>query len=124
MRSVIRYASSSRRGDCPQARRLVEGVNRFGHVVADTAYDAEHFRRFIDDELGATVPIPSNSSRAGELQIDEELYKARHLVESFFLVIKRFRRIALRYEKTASSFQCLRRSRLRNEMARLNEDTA
>ena len=64
-------------------------------------------RRFIDDELGATVPIPSNSSRAGELQIDEELYKARHLVESFFLVIKRFRRIALRYEKTASSCSAL-----------------
>ena len=91
-------------GDCPQARGLVEGLEGVGDVVADTAYDADHFRRFVDEELGATAQIPSNPSRSAKLPIDKELYKARHLVENFFLVIKRFRRIALRCEKTASSF--------------------
>ena len=91
-------------GDCPQARGLVEGLEGIGDVVADTAYDADHFRRFVDEELGATAQIPSNPSRSGKLPIDKELYKARHLVENFFLAIKRFRRIALRCEKTASSF--------------------
>jgi len=54
--------------------------------------------------LQATAQIPSNPSRAGRLPIDTDLYKARHLVENFFLAIKRFRRIALRCEKTLSSF--------------------
>ena len=91
-------------GDCPQARRLVEGLGEVGHVVADTAYDADHFRSFVDEDLGATAQIPSNPSRASKLPIDEDLYRARHLVENFFLAIKRFGRIALRCEKTASSF--------------------
>jgi len=83
---------------------VTEGLDGVGHVVADTAYDADHFRRFIDTELGATAEIPCNPSRAQKHALDEELYKARHLVENFFLKIKRFRRIALRCEKTLSSF--------------------
>ena len=69
-------------GDSPQARRLVEGLDGVGHVIADTAYDANHFRRFIDQELGASAEIPSNPARAGKLPIDLDLYKARHLVQS------------------------------------------
>jgi transposase len=91
-------------GDCPQARRLTEGLDGVGHVIADTAYDADHFRRFVDAELGAVAEIPSNPSRAQKHELDEDHYKARHLVENFFLKIKRFRRIALRCEKTVSSF--------------------
>lgn len=91
-------------GDCPQARRLTEGLDGVGHIIADTAYDADHFRRFVDAELGAIAEIPSNPSRAQRCTLDEDLYKARHLVENFFLKIKRFRRISLRCEKTASSF--------------------
>lgn len=91
-------------GDCPQARTLTEGLDRVGHVIADTAYDADHFRRFVDTELGATAEIPSNPSRAQKHEFDEDHYKARHLAENFFLKIKRFRRIALRCEKTVSSF--------------------
>jgi transposase len=37
--------------------------------------------------------------------IDWVLYKERHLVECFFNRIKRFRRIALRCEKTVGSFK-------------------
>ncbi len=91
-------------GDCPQAKALVKGLVGVGHVIADTAYDADHFRRFVDEDLGASAEIPSNPSRSGKLPMDADLYKARHLVENFFLAIKRFRRIALRCEKTVSSF--------------------
>ncbi len=37
--------------------------------------------------------------------MDEYLYKERHLIECFFNKIKRYRRIALRCEKTLASFR-------------------
>ncbi len=92
-------------GDCPQARGLIEGLTGVGHVMADAAYDADYLREFIVDELGATAQIKQNPSRTVRQPIDWALYKERHLVECFFNRIKRFRRISLRCEKTASSFK-------------------
>jgi transposase len=51
------------------------------------------------------VQIKGRRSRAGHKDIDWTLYKERHLVECFFHKIKRFRRIALRCEKTLASFR-------------------
>lgn len=48
--------------------------------------------------------IPSKADRAGRRKIDLHLYKERHLVENFFCKLKRFRRAATRYEKTARNF--------------------
>ena len=79
----------------------MEGV---GHVIADTAYDADPLRAFIVDDLGATAQIKANPSRAIAPAIDWKLYKERHQVECFFNKLKRFRRIALRCEKTLSAF--------------------
>ena len=76
-----------------------------GHVMADAAYDADHLRQFIADDLGATAQIKQNPSRSAKQHIDWALHKERHLVECFFNRIKRFRRIALRCEKTVSSFR-------------------
>ncbi len=75
------------------------------HVICDAAYDADHLRKFIADELNATAQIKPNLSRATQPETDWYLYKERHLVECFFNRIKRFRRIALRCEKTITSFQ-------------------
>jgi len=76
-----------------------------GHVIADAGYDADSLRRFIADDLGATAQIKQNPTRSGRQPLDRALYKERHLVECFFNRIKRFRRIALRCEKTLSSFR-------------------
>ena len=59
--------------------------------------------KFTDDH--ATAQIKPNPSRAKQPDTDWCLYKERHLVECFFNRIKRFRRIALRCEKTISSFK-------------------
>jgi transposase len=91
-------------GDCPQARGLIEGLEGVGQVIADAAYDADHLRDFISRDLGATPQIKQNPTRSGTKAIDWALYKERHLVECFFNRIKRFRRIALRCEKTVASF--------------------
>lgn len=91
-------------GDCPQAQHLIAGLKGVGHVIADAACDADPLRCFIAQELGATPQIKQNPTRAQRQPIDWVLYE-RHLVECFFDPIKRFRRIALRCEKTVTSFR-------------------
>ncbi len=48
--------------------------------------------------------MPSNRSRARAIPHDRDLSKERHLVAFFINKIKRYRRIATRYEKTACNF--------------------
>lgn len=94
-------------GDSPQARGLIEGLTGVGHVIADAAYDADHLRTFIQADLKATPQIKQNPTRVVRHPIDWTLYKERHVVECFFNRIKRFRRIALRCEKTLLSFKAV-----------------
>jgi len=56
------------------------------------------------DDLGTTAQSKQNPTRGVKQTIDRALSKERHLVECFFSRITRFRRIALRCEKTVSSF--------------------
>lgn len=72
-------------------------------MLADTAYDADHFRQAITD-IGARAVIPNNLSRATKMDVDFSLYRERHLVECSFCKFKHFRRVATRYEKTARNF--------------------
>jgi transposase len=83
---------------------LLTGLKGVGHVIADAAYDADPLRTFIANSLGATAHIKANPSRTVKPPIDWRLYKERHQVEYFFNKLKRFRRIALRCEKTISAF--------------------
>ena len=73
------------------------------YVAADTAYDAGPLADMLQSHR-CQVVIPSNPTRATQREIDRHLYKERHLVECFFQRIKRFRRIAMRYEKLARNF--------------------
>lgn len=84
------------------AKALVAGLPA-GWLIADMAFDADDFRRGLA-EAGTAVVIPSNPSRARAVPHDRDLYKERHAVECFFAKIKQFRRIATRYEKTATNF--------------------
>jgi transposase len=94
--------SEGQRHEMREAAALVEGLPATW-LIADTAFDADPFRCALKAE-GIEPVIPSNPSRAGALPYDRHLYKERHLVECFFSKIKQFRRIATRYEKTATNF--------------------
>lgn len=83
---------------------MIEGLEGVGHVIADAGYDADHLRDYIANSLGAVAQIKQNPTRSGSKPVDWALYKERNLVERFFNRIKRFRRIALRCEKTVASF--------------------
>lgn len=88
--------------DITQAHALIAGLPA-RHVLADKAYDADHFRSAIG-KAGATAVIPSNGSRAIPIRHDKDIYKERSAVECFFSKAKHFRRIATRYEQTARAY--------------------
>ena len=72
-------------------------------LLGDKGYDADHFV----DSLSARairVVIPPKSNRKLQRSCDFALYCERNLVERFFCIIKHFRAIATRYEKTARNF--------------------
>jgi transposase len=96
--------TAGQRGDCPQAAALIEDLEGIGHVIADAAYDSGPLRQMIEDDLGAEAHIQANPSRAIKPPLDPDLYVERHKVENFFQRIKRFRRVALRCEKTLTTF--------------------
>jgi transposase len=79
------------------------GDIRDAFVAGDKAYDAGPLVQMLQNNR-CTVVIPSKVDRAGQRTIDRHLYKERCLVECFFQRIKRFRRIAMRYEKLARNF--------------------
>jgi transposase len=94
--------TAGQRNDITQAQALVAGLPA-EQVIADTAYDADHFRRDIA-ATGAQAVILSHPARARKLPPDTALYKERHLVECYLNKLKHFRRVATRYEKTARNF--------------------
>jgi transposase len=73
------------------------------YVAGDRAYDASALVELLRQN-GCTVVIPSNPTRARLRDYDRQLYRERCLVEHFFQRIKRFRRIAMRFDKLARNF--------------------
>jgi len=75
-------------------------------VIGDSGYDADWFRDLVR-MLGMRAVIGSKVDRPRALPKDRKLYALRNLVEHFFHGLKRFRRLATRYEKTARNFLAL-----------------
>ena len=73
------------------------------YLLADKAYDIDAFRAELKSS-GVTPVIPSKSNRLNPSEHDKHIYKERNVVERFFQKIKRFRRIATRYDKTARMY--------------------
>ena len=51
----------------------------------------------------AAVCVTSGGASSQAIPYDKDIYQERNLIERFFNKIKRFRRIATRYDKTAVS---------------------
>ena len=78
----------------------------FGALLADKAFDSN----WIIDELnrrGAKIVISQRPRRKVPLNIDPVMYAWRHLIENFFQKLKEFKRIAMRSDKTDSSFSAM-----------------
>ncbi|WP_148259246.1 IS5 family transposase [Polymorphum gilvum] len=81
---------------------LIEGLS-FDALIADKAFDSNAIIADLD-ERGAKVVISQHPRRAKPLPLDTEMYKWRHLIENFFCKLKEFKRIAMRADKTDTSF--------------------
>ena len=72
-------------------------------VLADKAYDSKAIRDFITHHDG-TPNIPSRKNAKNPAAYDKTVGKQRRVVENYFCRIKRYRRVATRYEKLAVTY--------------------
>ena len=72
-------------------------------VLADKAYGSWENREYIANH-DADFCIPPKSNSVDPWYTDFYHYKERHLVECFFMKLKEYRRIAMRFEKLACRF--------------------
>jgi transposase len=84
---------------------LIKGVE-FGGLIADKAFDSNWIINELN-ERGAKIVISQMPQRKQPIDIDREIYKWRHLIENFFGKLKEFKRIAMRSDKTDTSFQAM-----------------
>ena len=90
--------------DVTVAEKLLSQIRLKGStVLADKAYGKWALREFIANH-DADFCIPPKENEPDPWFVDWLLYKERHLVETFFLKHKEFRRVATRYDKLATRF--------------------
>jgi len=74
-----------------------------GTLVADKAYDSDGFRCSLY-ERGIKPCIPPRSNRTSPETYGKATYRKRHRVEKIFERLKRYRRVATRYDKLSVTF--------------------
>lgn len=94
--------SQGQEHDVKNAEDLIPHI-RGNAFIADKGYDSNSLIAAVE-KAGKEAVIASSRSRKAPREIDEKLYGSRFRVEIFFHNIKRKRRIASRYEKTARNY--------------------
>ena len=94
--------TAGQEADVTQAEPLMNG-HQAGAFIADKAYDSDAVVATAKRQ-GADAVIPSKKNRKISRAYDKHLYKERKKVEWFINLIKQYRRVATRYEKTARNF--------------------
>ena len=84
---------------------LINGVD-IGAMLADKAFDSNWI---IEDmnQRGAKIVISQQPQRLEPLDIDDDMYKWRHLIENYFQKLKEFKGIAMRSDKTDTSYAAM-----------------
>ncbi|KQQ68011.1 transposase [Pseudomonas sp. Leaf127] len=90
------------RNDVMGVAPLIKGIE-FEGLIADKAFDANGLIADLN-ERGAKIVISQMPQRVAPVKIDLEVYKWRHLIENFFCKLKEFKRIAMRSDKTDTSY--------------------
>ncbi len=90
------------RNDITQAEPLIENLSA-EYVIADKGYDSEAFVLKVKEQNSEAV-IPSRSNHKVQREIDQHLYKERHLIENQIGKLKHFRRVFSRFDKLARNY--------------------
>jgi transposase len=93
------------RFDTVGVKPLIKDIE-FGGLIADKAFDSNWIIEDLN-ERRAKIVISQHSRRAQPLDIDAHIYKWRHLIENFFGKLKEFKRVAMRSDKTDTSFEAM-----------------
>lgn len=88
--------------DVTQAEPLINAHEAEAYIL-DKAYDSDAVVEAARRQGGEAV-IPSKKNRRVPRAYDRHLYKERRKVEWFINLLKQYRRVATRYEKTARNF--------------------
>lgn len=94
--------TGGQQAECQQAPALLAG-QQASAVVADKGYDTDAVRSLLAQRNMQAV-IPAKSNRVLPIPHDRELYKERNRIERCFGWLKRYRRIATRFDRNDSHF--------------------
>jgi transposase len=93
----------------PKVKELLPKIAENSTLIADKAYDCSTLRQSAGAK-GVKTCIPARSNRTTIVPFSPRAYRRRHRIENFFERIKRYRRVATRYDKLAETllgFVCL-----------------
>lgn len=82
---------------------LNEGLRLARDVVADCSFFSRAIIELIETN-GATADVPRQNNVWVRRVVDLKIYRHRNLVERFFNKLKRFHRIATRFDKLARNY--------------------
>ncbi len=82
---------------------LVDHLPKARYLLADKAYDADHYRARLK-KLRIQPVIPNKINRKQPYAFNKKRYRNRNVIERMFGRLKDFRRIATRYDKNANNF--------------------
>ena len=88
--------------DSRGAQPLLIGV-KSKWCLANTAYDSNRFRCWLRTR-GIHPVIPSHPIRSRPIRLNRRVYRKRFRIECFFHRVKRWRRVATRFEKRGLMF--------------------
>ncbi len=101
--AIVIAVSSGNEADISLAEELTECLPKDSTLIGDKAYDSSTLRETATGN-GVTTCIPTRTNRTTTVPFFAKLYRRRHRVENFFQRIKRYRRVATRYDKLAETF--------------------
>ena len=102
-RPLALYLTQGQTADIKGAVALAGSLPPVKYLLADKAYDANHWRGFLMNRKIEPV-IPAKTNRIIHIPHDTLRYKGRNVIERMFGRIKDWRRVATRYDKLARNF--------------------
>ena len=102
-RPVAFHLTGGHVADCIAAEALLDAMPAVSLLHGDKGYDSDRLRRRI--EAAGTAPnIPPKRNRRWKPCFSPALYRGRNAIERMFGRLKDFRRIATRYDRSATNF--------------------
>ena len=101
--ALVIALSAGNDADISLAEELTECLSEDSTLIADKAYDSSTLRHAAGAK-GIKTCIPARSNRTTTVPFSPTAYRRSHRIENFFQRIKRYRRVATRYDKLAETF--------------------